>query len=235
MDCDQKQTIADLGDKAASIFSEFMLRVAKFEELVDIAHQFLVCFHHELETFRRPQLYKTSQVVDHIIEVNQTERMKAYVEAGSRHQHQDVQHIIKLHSCSRGLQEHLMKVKSLLDELGCRKEDAVEIAREANQSATQFVESRICDEGKGLEEGCLDNYQEDMEFMHIEGKSMAYATLMVVIYNMLRLDYMMQENIINSIKSASAKSEQLESYCLMWSVHPYINDDVMRQSWKLVS
>lgn len=47
------------------------------------------------ETFRRPQLPGASQLVDHIIEANQTDRMKTYIEAGSRHRHHDIDNIMK--------------------------------------------------------------------------------------------------------------------------------------------
>lgn len=43
----------------------------------------------------------------------------------------------------------------------------------------------------------------------------------------------MQENIIQSI-NLSTPSSQLESYCLMWDLRPYINDNVMRLAWKYV-
>lgn len=47
------------------------------------------------ETFRRPQLYEKSKVVDQIIDDNQTNRMKAYIEAECRLRCHDIQNISK--------------------------------------------------------------------------------------------------------------------------------------------
>jgi len=219
-----------LDEKTTSIFSEFMLRITKFEELVDRARQFLIGFCQELGTFRRPHLYKKSKVVDQIIGDNQTNRMKAYVEAGCRHRYRDIQNISKLNSSIQELQDHLMEVKVLLDQLECLKEEAIGIAQEVCHRPTQILDTCISnEEGLPLEE------EDIVESIHLQDKSISYATLMAVIYNMFRLDYTMQENIINSVNLAATTSEQLESYCLMWNLRPYINDNVMRQSWKLVS
>ncbi|XP_020257213.1 uncharacterized protein LOC109833805 isoform X4 [Asparagus officinalis] len=228
-DREQEKLILDSTDKTTSIFKEFMLRVAKFDELVDIAHQYLNNFCQELEKYKRPQVHKTSPLVDHIIEANQTNRMKVYIEAGSRHRYDDIKNISMLYSCTQRLQEHLTEVKVLLHELESLKEDAIDIAQRVNRSTTQFLDMHISDKER------LSFEEEDMvESLHLQDKSTSHATLMAVIYNMFRLDYAMQEKIINSINLVDTKSEQLESYCFMWKLRPYINDDVMRQGWKLV-
>ncbi|XP_020257217.1 uncharacterized protein LOC109833805 isoform X7 [Asparagus officinalis] len=210
-------------------YYDILMKVAKFDELVDIAHQYLNNFCQELEKYKRPQVHKTSPLVDHIIEANQTNRMKVYIEAGSRHRYDDIKNISMLYSCTQRLQEHLTEVKVLLHELESLKEDAIDIAQRVNRSTTQFLDMHISDKER------LSFEEEDMvESLHLQDKSTSHATLMAVIYNMFRLDYAMQEKIINSINLVDTKSEQLESYCFMWKLRPYINDDVMRQGWKLV-
>ncbi|KAM7504430.1 hypothetical protein LguiB_003334 [Lonicera macranthoides] len=60
-----------------------------------------------------------------------------------------------------------------------------------------------------------------------------YATAMTVIYSMVKQDYTMQERIISSLNLKSS-SEELGSYYMMWSLRPFMNDEIMRQAWKLV-
>lgn len=220
-------------DRASYIFGEFMSRTAKFEDLVNnIGHQFLTGFCRELEIFKRPQIYKTSDVVDNIIEANQTERMKAYVDAGCRQHHHDVQNMCNIHSCRQGLEDHLTKVKLLLDELETLKKEAMDIAWMVNDSSSLTFDPNFDDgveyEGLPLEEG------NTMDSMGIQNKVISYATLMTVVYNMLKLDYAMQEKIISSVGLMDTSSEQVESYCTMWDLRPYVDDNIMGQAWKCV-
>ena len=98
----------------------------------------------------------------------------------------------------------------------------------------------------------------------------SYVTVMVIIRNMLKLDYMMQVNCVHvsewyfafilcilrwphhfgspfwvtkiylplqerivSALSIKAPSLELQSYCLMWDLRPYIDDNVMHLAWKM--
>ncbi|KAF5942499.1 hypothetical protein HYC85_020141 [Camellia sinensis] len=60
-----------------------------------------------------------------------------------------------------------------------------------------------------------------------------YAAMMSVIYSMVKLDYIMQQRIISSLNLKSSSGE-LESYSLMWSLRPFINNDIMHQAWRLI-
>ncbi|XP_008807468.2 uncharacterized protein LOC103719828 isoform X1 [Phoenix dactylifera] len=229
MDSEVQRKLSELEEKSYGVFLDFMTRIAKFDELVEVGKQFLIGFHREVEMFRRPQLHKTSEMVDDIIKANCTNRMKSYVEAGCKHPNQNMQNIIKLRSCEQGFQEHLLKVKVLLDELERLKEDAIGLARMTNQSASLFLDKYSC-ESMGDQ---VTSFEEEIEPVHLQEKSMSYVTMMAIIYGMLNLDYAMQENIIQSI-NLSTSSPQLESYCLMWDLRPYINDNVMRLAWKYI-
>ncbi|XP_058746208.1 uncharacterized protein LOC131619085 [Vicia villosa] len=48
------------------------------------------------------------------------------------------------------------------------------------------------------------------------------AALMVAIYGMVQQDYLMQERIVSAL-DLNVSSEELESYCLMWSLRPFLN------------
>ncbi|XP_010932256.1 uncharacterized protein [Elaeis guineensis] len=215
MDSEVERTLSELEEKTYGIFLDFMTRIAKVDELVEVGKQFLIGFHREVEMFRRPQLHKTSEMVDGIIKANCTNRMKSYVEAGCKHPNQNIQNIIKF--------------KVLLDELERLKEDAIGLAWMTNQSASLFLDKYSCESIRDQ----VTFLEEEIEPLHLQEKSMSYVTMMAVIYGMLNLDHAMQENIIQSI-NLSTSSAQLESYCLMWDVRPYINDNVMRLAWKYV-
>lgn len=60
-----------------------------------------------------------------------------------------------------------------------------------------------------------------------------YAAVMGIIYSMVKQDYTMQNKIVTSLNLKSS-SEELESYSLMWSLRPYVNDQTMKLAWKLV-
>lgn len=47
------------------------------------------------------------------------------------------------------------------------------------------------------------------------------------------LVHLFQERIVTSLNLTSSSGE-MESYCLMWSLHPYINDEIMQQAWRLI-
>ena len=45
---------------------------------------------------------------------------------------------------------------------------------------------------------------------------------------------MIQENIVTCL-SLKTSTEELESYCMLWSLHPYIDDEVMHEAWSLIN
>ncbi|CAL4900794.1 unnamed protein product [Urochloa decumbens] len=211
-----------------SVFMEFMTKVARFEELAESGERLLVRFRQELEYFRSPQVPNESDVMSQIVKSNCTGRMRSYLEAGCRFHCQNISNINQLHSCEDGLKNHIKKVKSLLEELECLVEDVYGITVAANLSALKvsdshsthnklITESSIIGENKSADQ--LDN-------------DVLLITVMVIVRNMLKLDYSMQENIVSAL-SLKTLSSELEGYCLIWNLHPYIDDDVMHLAWEM--
>lgn len=56
--------------------------------------------------------------------------------------------------------------------------------------------------------------------------------MMILVHNMLKLDYAMQEKIVRTL-SLKSSSPELEGYCLMWELRPYVDDDLMNLAWKM--
>lgn len=83
-----------------------------------------------------------------------------------------------------------------------------------------------------------------------------YGTMMAIIYSMVKRDYTMQVDVLRLllattiarrfltyralqdriVSSLNLKSslEALETYCKMWSLRPFVDDDMVRRAWNLV-
>ncbi|KAK6144776.1 hypothetical protein DH2020_021596 [Rehmannia glutinosa] len=55
---------------------------------------------------------------------------------------------------------------------------------------------------------------------------------MAIIYSMVKQDYTMQVRIVSSLNHKSSPGE-LETYCQMWSLRPFVDDDIMHKAWSL--
>ncbi|KAJ4957630.1 hypothetical protein NE237_024741 [Protea cynaroides] len=230
MDNKEKKVLLELEDKASSILSEFMLRITKFEELVSVGIKFLVGFREAVELLQRPAVHEASEVADGIIKANETKRLKAYVQAGCINDHDGVHNISKLRDCQRGLQDYLAEANGLLNELHCFIDDMVSVLRTSNETLSHISGHSV--DGVVLQDTSFE--KEAIELCSLPKPEVTdYASIMGTIYNMVKQDYMMQEKIISSL-SLKSSSAELESYCLMWSLRPFINDDIMHQAWKLI-
>ncbi|KAG2543035.1 uncharacterized protein LOC120692494 isoform X2 [Panicum virgatum] len=206
-----------------------MTKVARFEELAESGNRLLVRFHQELGYFQRPQIPTESDVMNHILKSNCTGRMWFYLEAGCRLHCHDISNINQLRSCEDGLKDHINKVKALLEELECLVEDVYGITLTASLSALKVSDNHSID-SKLTTESCL---MEEVD-KSVDGLDsvVSYVTVMVIIRNMLKLDYMMQERIVGAL-SIKTPTLELQSYCLVWDLCPYIDDNVMHLAWKM--
>lgn len=221
------------GKAVGTIFADFMTRYAKHEELVDAGERFLRGFYRELEMLRRAPLPKASSVVDEVIKANYTDKLKEYVEAGFTTHENAVQNITKLNSCKRGLEDHLMKAKVVLDELESLKQNAIGmITHGIDEHISDCAFNSNSPDDSKTQQPC--SVQEDAKESLLLEESMSRATLMTIIHGMLRLEYAMQEKIIRSLNMKTSSSV-LESYCLFWELRPDIDDGVLHQARKYVS
>ncbi|CAN6328236.1 unnamed protein product [Urochloa humidicola] len=211
-----------------SVFMEFMTKVARFEELAESGGQLLARFHQELECFRSPQIPNESDVMSQIVKSNCTGRIRSYLEAGCRFHCQNISNINQLHSCEDGLKNHINKVKSLLEELECLVKDVYGITLTANLSPLKVSDSHNTDNELITESSII---WEDKSADQLDS-DVLLVSVMVIVRNMLKLDCSMQENIVSAL-SLKTLSSELEGYCLMWNLRPYINDDVMHCAWEM--
>lgn len=216
------------------VFMEFMTKVSQFQELAESGERLLVRFRRELEYFRRPKIPKESDAMNQIVKSNCTVRMRSYLEAGCRLHFQDISNINQLSSCEGGLKDHINKVKALLKELECLVEDVYSITFTASLCALEVSDihrventpSTDCCSVEGVSTLLEDKSADQLD------SDVSLVTVMVMVRNMLKLDCTMQEKIVGAL-SLKTPSAELEGYCLMWDLHPYIDDHVMRLAWKM--
>ncbi|XP_009780978.1 uncharacterized protein LOC107791357 isoform X2 [Nicotiana tabacum] len=198
-------------------FSEFMIRITKFDELAEVGSRLLVGFQQSLEYMRRPPIEKNSGLVERIIRENDTKRLSSYVEAGCLNAHDTLQ--------------NMSKSKCVVDELACLLKDAEAVVQTMNCSLAQMGERNV-DSGTDSS-GTSHDEEEELSVDLLKHEVIDIATMMAVLYGMVKNDYTMQEKIVSSLNLTSSSGE-LESYSSMWSLRPYMDDEIMHKAWKLV-
>nr|XP_016468889.1 PREDICTED: uncharacterized protein LOC107791357 isoform X2 [Nicotiana tabacum] len=198
-------------------FSEFMIRITKFDELAEVGSRLLVGFQQSLEYIRRPPIEKNSGLVERIIRENDTKRLSSYVEAGCLNAHDTLQ--------------NMSKSKCVVDELACLLKDAEAVVQTMNCSLAQMGERNV-DSGTDSS-GTSHDEEEELSVDLLKHEVIDIATMMAVLYGMVKNDYTMQEKIVSSLNLTSSSGE-LESYSSMWSLRPYMDDEIMHKAWKLV-
>ncbi|KAH0451096.1 hypothetical protein IEQ34_021788 [Dendrobium chrysotoxum] len=152
---------------------------------------------------RRAPLYKTSSVVDEVINSNYTDKLEEYVEAA----------------------------KVLLDELESLKHNAIDVIKHAIDEHSSDCVFNLIEDTKTQQSHSV---REDAQESLLLDGSMSRSTLMTIIHGMLKLEFTMQEKIIQSL-NLKTSSSLFESYCLFWELHPNIDDNLMHLAWKYVS
>ncbi|KAL1144424.1 hypothetical protein V6Z11_A11G230300 [Gossypium hirsutum] len=216
--------------KIFQIYKDFLTGVAKLDELVPVGGRLLAGFQQGLEFLRRPPIKKTSKLIENILKANETKRLNSYLEAGCINSHDRVENTSKLHTCLHGLHDHLSKVKSILNELECLLGVATAALQMANEHLSPLMDMEsvvgLDPQESGGEDEMTSSRLRELEVTD-------YAAVMGIIYSMVKQDYTMQNKIVTSLNLKSS-SEELESYSLMWSLRPYVNDQTMKLAWKLV-
>ncbi|XP_031262228.1 uncharacterized protein LOC116120123 [Pistacia vera] len=217
-------------EKVFQIFKEFMTRLAKLEELGAAGSKLLTGYQQGLEFLRQPPIDKTSKLIENIVKANETQRVKSYFEAGCINVHDSLQNMSKLRTSLLGLNDHIITAKGILNELEGLLEDVAGAIQTANECLAPLWDE---DSGSGLD--LQDTTDKEISTSsHLQGPEMTdLAALMGIIYTMVKQDYVMQERIVTSLNLKSL-SVELESYSLMWSLRPFINDEIVHQAWRLI-
>ncbi|KAL4360687.1 hypothetical protein GQ457_04G033860 [Hibiscus cannabinus] len=227
---EEKKFKGETKEKIFQIYTDFLTGVAKLDELVAVGGRLLTFFQQGLEFIRRPPINETSKLIENILKANETKRLKSYLEAGCINSHDRVHNTSKLYTCLHGLHDHLNKVKCLLNDLECHLRDATVALQMANKHLSPLLDM---ESSAGLHPQESSVEDEMASSCLREPEVTDYAALMGIIYSMVKQDCSMQDKIVNSL-NLKTTSEELESYSLMWTLRPYINDQTMQLAWKLV-
>ncbi|GER53256.1 chromodomain-helicase-DNA-binding protein 7 [Striga asiatica] len=211
-------------DNIIQIYSGFMTKVAQFEELMSSGSTLLGGFQQALGFLGRPSISKTSPLVEHIVEAHGSRRILSYVESGCVNSHDSVQNVSKLHKCHIGLKDHINRSKIVINELEGLLDDAASVMQTCGKKE---------DEDLSYDSDILITLSDREKFTRREVAD--YAAMMAFVYSMVKQDYAMQFRIVSSLSYKSSSSGELETYCQMWALRPFVDDDVMQQAWDLVS
>ncbi|MED6107986.1 hypothetical protein PIB30_019213 [Stylosanthes scabra] len=224
-------------------FRNFMTGITKIDELGNVGSKLLSGFQQALEFIRRPPIDTKSTVVGKIIEANGTDRLKSYVNSGCKKPNDSVKNVTNLHSCKRGLLNHISKAKVIIDELEGLLGDVTSTMQSTHGKLSAFsdidfsveLNERVASDDS--EENAGFSHSQNTECTTTEEKKSSdvthLASLMALLYSMVKQDYLMQEKIVSAL-DIKVPSEELQSFCEMWSWRPFIDDDIMHQAWKLI-
>ncbi|XP_021769908.1 uncharacterized protein LOC110734171 [Chenopodium quinoa] len=207
---------SNLDDEIRGILAEFMVGVIKFEELVEVGQTFLARFQQALEFLRRPSIFESSELVKSIVKANETKRVGAYVEAGCIKAYDSTVSVSQLNTSLGNLRDYSLKVKGIVDELQS-------LMDKADNALIMNPDDQLDMDSLGSEQEVIASQKLDA----------AGCASMAVIYSMVKQDYTMQEKIVSSLNLKSSTSE-LDSYCKMWMLRPFIIDDIIHQTLRQV-
>ncbi|KAE8787639.1 hypothetical protein D1007_38462 [Hordeum vulgare] len=135
-----------------------------------------------------------SGAVSQLVKSNYTDRLKSYLEAGCHLQHQSVRNINQLQSCEEKLEDHINKAKVLIEELECLAEDVYSTTLTASLS---ILEASDCSDGdNNLPADCCEDEGQSVDPLD---SAVSYSSVMILVHNMLKLDYSMQEKIVKAL------------------------------------
>ncbi|XP_023764720.1 uncharacterized protein LOC111913232 isoform X1 [Lactuca sativa] len=215
---------SEITEKVVQIFSHFMERVAKYEEQVVAGNRFLDTFRQALDFIRRSSIDNTSQLFENVIKANNTDRMQSYIKAGYTHASDRAENLNKLHKSHIQLLDIANKENNIIKELESLVEDLNLAIESANETLPQDLTPDLDD---------IFNEEQKVSFVPEKSKVIDYATMVALVYSMVKKDYLMQEKIVSSLNLKTSSGE-LETYCLMWSLRPFVNDEIMQKAWRLI-
>ncbi|KAL3726280.1 hypothetical protein ACJRO7_031206 [Eucalyptus globulus] len=206
--------------------------VAKSDEVAAAGSRFLASFQQGLELVRRPAFDRSSILLKNIIKANETERLTSYFNAGCINANDGSQNLTKLRTCVLSLQSLVNTgAKTILIELEGLLEDVIRVVEAANEYLLPSQDEDIND--RLMREVTIAKKEETASSDSGRPELTDYATMMGIIYSMIKQDSVMQEKIVSAL-NLKLTSRELETYCTMWSLRPFIDDEIMHQAWSFI-
>ncbi|KAL8171738.1 hypothetical protein V2J09_023542, partial [Rumex salicifolius] len=217
MDGREGKSNDDTNIQLGQIFVEFLTEVTRFEHLVSAGLKFLNGFQHGLQLLRQNPTNETSKLVKSIIEENENKTLRSYIEAGWTKRQYRVSHMFEMNTCFEGLKDVIRQGELMMGELERLMDNA--------GCALKMIPKSSSDIDECEEDGSMSSERVD---------ATEYASFMAVIYGMVNQDYLMQEKIVSSL-DVMTSIEELGSYCLMWSLRPFVDDAVINRALEYIA
>uniref|UniRef100_M4CG49 DUF7795 domain-containing protein n=1 Tax=Brassica campestris TaxID=3711 RepID=M4CG49_BRACM len=205
---------SELKHNIYEIFKDFITGITKLEELDNAANTFLLRFQQALSLLKRSPILTSSKFIESILKNNETRRLKSYVESGC----------INIDDAALSTRAS----QSLLSDLEHLTDDAALAIDTATKLSTQLDEAS----SDGLRQVTSDEENETVSFAQ-EPEVTEYATVIAVVYSMVEQNYVMQEKIVRSL-SLKTSFDELDTYTMMWSLRPFVEDKIMNRAWKCI-
>ncbi|KAL9327352.1 hypothetical protein ACSQ67_007997 [Phaseolus vulgaris] len=224
MESREGKSLSELEEEIFQKFGAFMTGIAKIDELGIAGSKLLSGFQQALEFIRRPPIDMNSKLVEKIIVANETKRVKAYINSGCRKLNNSIQ--------------SLTNSKEILDELEGLLGDVTSAIQTTDGKLLAF--SDLDFDVELNEQATYNDLNSNYTFTQEEKDALSdsqspdvthLAMVMAFIYSMVKQDYLMQEKIVSAL-DLRMSLEELESYCQMWSLRPFINDEIVHGAWE---
>ncbi|KAK7360992.1 hypothetical protein VNO77_03015 [Canavalia gladiata] len=229
----EEKSISVLEEEIFHKFRDFMIGIIKIEELGIAGNKLLSGFQQALEYIRKPPIDTNSKLINKIIEANETKRVITYVNSGCRKLNDSVHSVTNLRSCKHGLLNHISKAKEILNELEGLLGDVTSAIQSTHGNLSALSDLDFDVELNEQVENDALSHSHSPDVTTIKKKKNTPVThldgLMAIIHSMVKQDYLMQEKIVSAL-DPKLSSQELESYCQMWSLRPFINDEIVHQA-----
>ncbi|CAN8254833.1 unnamed protein product [Cochlearia groenlandica] len=158
----------------------------------------------------------------------------------------------EVHRALSGLSDHLIKAQSLLTELERLVDEAAlaietpstHLDKEPSDETRQITNNEVrCHNRKGFLELLTCCHRSVMLFGFQEKVAAApfleepevaeYAAVIAVVDSMVKQNYAMQEKIVRSLSIKTSCSE-IETYTVMWSLRPFVQDEIINIALKCI-
>ncbi|XP_020223299.1 ADP-ribosylation factor GTPase-activating protein glo3 isoform X3 [Cajanus cajan] len=227
MEIKEGKSISDLEKEIFHKFRDFMTGITKFDELGIAGSRLLSGFQQALEFIGRPPIDMNSKLVKNIIVANETKRVKAYIHSGCMKLNESIQSVTNSKEILNELEGLLEDVTSAIQ---TRHGNLLPLSDldfdvELNEQATyDDLEEKDALSHSQTPDVTATRKKKSSDVTHL-------AKVMAFIYSMVKQDYLMQEKIVSAL-DLKMSSEELGSYCQMWSLRPFINDEIVHQAWE---
>jgi len=134
---------------------------------------------------------------------------------------------LEVNNFLQGIKKHVEQAQELLKDLEHLVENATVMMQEATNTMLKNI--KIYTEENSTEGSLGTESEEEIISDDHKLEISDYVAMMSVICSMLRQDYAIQEKVVSDLQ-LNTPSETLQSYSLMWTLHPFIDERIINKA-----